>query len=177
MIRHNHIIPASVLILASSWSAIAQEQATTLPGGASSLQEIYQDWRVTCQIINNTTACAASQQQARKDGQRVLSIELRNAADNALSGTLVLPFGLRLNDGVILQVDEEVVDEPRRFRTCLPVGCMVPLTLDAATVNVLRAGQTLKLVTTGDNGQELAFSISLNGLASGLDRLKTLIAD
>ena len=175
MIRHSHIIAAALLALASSWSATAQESAPpALPGGASSLQETYQDWRVTCQLVDNVTACATFQQQASQDGQRVLSVELRNAADNTLSGVVVLPFGLRLDAGVALQVDEGAVNEPRRFRTCLPVGCVVPLTLDAATVSAMRAGHTLTLLSAGDNGQEIAFPVSLNGIGATLDRLQAL---
>lgn len=179
MIRYNHFIAAVLLALVSPWSAAAQDNAplTTLPGGASSLQETYQDWRVACQVVDNATACAIFQQQAMQDGQRVLSIELSNAADNGLSGILVLPFGLRLDAGVVLRVDEGTANEPRRFRTCLPVGCVVPLTLDAATVSAMRAGHTLALLATGDDGQELSFPVSLSGIGAALDRLQALGVD
>jgi invasion protein IalB len=173
--RHRHIIATVLLALASSWSVTAQEAApVTLSGGASSLQETYQDWRVACQVVDNVTLCITSQQQVRQDGQRVLSVELSNGADNTLSGAIVLPFGLRLDAGITLQVDEGAIGEPRRFRTCLPIGCIASLTLDAATVSAMRAGQTLTLHTRGDDGQELAFPVSLRGIGAALDRLQAL---
>ncbi|MBN9047563.1 MAG: invasion associated locus B family protein [Rhizobiales bacterium] len=56
---------------------LALAQATPfLPGGASSLQETYQDWQVACRIANGTRLCAISQQQTQQNGQRVLAIEL-----------------------------------------------------------------------------------------------------
>jgi invasion protein IalB len=51
----------------------------------------------------------------------------------------------------------------------------VPLAFDAATVTALRAGTSASVsVTANDSGQELAFSISLNGFASALDRVAGL---
>jgi len=61
--------------------ALAQD-APSLPGGASSLQETFGDWRVACWVTDASRNCALSQQQARQNGQRVLAIELRACADD-----------------------------------------------------------------------------------------------
>ncbi|WP_204268097.1 invasion associated locus B family protein, partial [Escherichia coli] len=74
-------------------------QAPQLPGGATSLNETYQDWTVGCRVVNDTRSCTITQQQQRQDGQRVLAIELRKQADQAVPGLLVLPFGLSLQGG------------------------------------------------------------------------------
>ncbi|QCI66762.1 invasion associated locus B family protein [Phreatobacter stygius] len=149
--------------------------ASTLPGGASSLQETYQDWQVACLQQGAGKRCALSQQQADPQSrQRVLAIELTTVADKA-EGVLVLPFGLALDKGVTLQIDDGPVGQPLRFRTCLPAGCLVPLSFDARAVATLRRGTAIKAKVTTDDGRETTFSISLKGLAPALDRTAVLL--
>ena len=81
--------------------------ASTLPGGASSLNETYKDWRVTCVQQGATKRCALSQTQVQQNGQRVLAIELAAPSGNTVTGTLVLPFGLALDSGIAFQIDEK----------------------------------------------------------------------
>ena len=104
---------------------LAQAQPATgggsvLPGGASSLNETYRDWRVTCVQQGTAKRCALSQAQAQQNGQRVLAMELSAPTANTVSGTLVLPFGLALDSGVAFQIDDKPAMAPIRFRTCLP---------------------------------------------------------
>ncbi|WP_244845843.1 invasion associated locus B family protein [Mesorhizobium sp. L-8-3] len=156
---------------------IAQAQATgtsTLPGGASSLNETYRDWRVACAQKGTAKQCAMSQAQAHQNGQRVLAIELGAPAGNTVSGTLVLPFGLALDSGVIFQIDDKPAMQPVRFRTCVPAGCLVNISFDAATIVALRAGTALKIKATADGGAATPFSISLQGFGTALDRVATL---
>lgn len=143
-----------------------------MPGGASSLQETYQDWSLACQGTPQPV-CAISQQQTQQNGQRVMAVELRRN-DDTLSGNLILPFGLLLDAGVILQIDDGQLREPLRFSTCLPGGCLVPLSFDAETIEVLRTGTALRLKVQSTDTKELALSISLKGLAAALDRLQVL---
>lgn len=156
---------------------IAQAQTdgtSTLPGGASSLNETYRDWSVACAVQGATKQCAMSQTQAQQNGQRVLAIELSAPAGNIVSGTLVLPFGLALDSGVTLQIDETPEMQPVRFRTCIPAGCLANVSFDAATIVALRAGSALKVKTTADGGAAAPFSISLQGFGTALDRVATL---
>ncbi|WP_376705034.1 invasion associated locus B family protein [Mesorhizobium sp. ISC25] len=115
-----------------------------------------------------------SQQQAQKNGQRVLAIELRRNGKDTLSGDLVLPFGLLLDAGATLQIDDGQSRKPLRFSTCLPGGCIVPLSFDAAMIAALRAGTALRVKAQSTDSKEFALSISLKGLAAALDRLQVL---
>ncbi|MFI0849458.1 invasion associated locus B family protein [Mesorhizobium sp. IMUNJ 23232] len=153
--------------------AAAQEAGSALPGGASSLQETYQDWKLACQSAPQT-ACSISQQQTQQNGQRVLAIELLKGADGSVAGNLFLPFGLLLDAGVTLQIDDGKPREPVRFSTCLPAGCLVPLSFDAKTIAALRTGTTLRIKAKSIDQKEVALSVSLKGLAAALDRLKVL---
>ncbi len=151
-----------------------QAVAATLPGGASSLNETYRDWRVVCAQQGAAKRCVLSQVQAQQDGQRVLAIELNALAGNVVAGVLVLPFGLSLDAGVAFQIDEKLAVQPMRFRTCLPSGCLVAVSFDAPMVAALRTGTALKIKATADGGAAAPFSISLQGFAGALDRATLL---
>lgn len=117
-----------------------------------------------------------SQTQVQQNtNQRMLTIELRKPADDgSVTGTLVMPFGLALDAGVTLQIDDKAAGKPLRFRTCLPEGCVVPLSLDGATIASLRANPALKLKARADDATEVALSISLKGFGPALDRIVAL---
>ena len=118
----------------------------------------------------------AQTQVNRHNGQRVLAIELAAIeGDNAASGTLVLPFGLNLDQGVALSIDESEILPPLRFSTCLPAGCLVPLTFNQDVMLAMWVGSVLNVSTAAHgSGQELGFSISLSGFTSALARVAVL---
>jgi invasion protein IalB len=148
--------------------------ASTLPGGASALQETYDDWQVACGQQGNVKRCAMVQQQISKDNrQRVLDIELWPAGDK-LQGALMLPFGLALDQGVTLQVDDGTPGQPLHFRTCLPGGCVVPLSFDARSLAPLLHGTALKVKAVVDGGGIAPFTISLKGFSGAYNRALAL---
>lgn len=152
----------------------AAAASATLPGGASSLNETYKDWRVVCALQGGAKRCVLSQIQTQESGQRVLAIELNALGGSAIAGVLVLPFGLSLDAGVAFQIDEKLTVQPMRFRTCLPSGCLVAVSFDAPMVAALRTGTTLRIKATADGGTAAPFSISLQGFATALDRAAML---
>jgi invasion protein IalB len=154
--------------------AVQAQQAPTLPGGATSLQETYQDWRVACQVADNAKRCVLVQQQNQQNGQRVLAIELNAPSGHIVAGTLALPLGLALDAGVTFQIDDKPAMQPVRLRTCVPAGCLVNISFDASTVTALRAGTALKIKATADGGTALPLSISLRGFGTALDRVAAL---
>lgn len=172
------VLSGSLAVAATlAWASLVPpvEATQTLPGGATSLQEMHGDWRVACAQQNGQKVCALSQQQTDKDThQLLLAIELNAPAINKAEGTLILPFGLTLDRGVTLQIDEAAAGPTLHFRTCLPVGCLVGLAFDPTTVALLRKGTTLTVRATADGGQGAAFKISLNGFSSALDRTAAL---
>ncbi|MGH6762114.1 MAG: invasion associated locus B family protein [Phyllobacterium sp.] len=168
----------AVFLAASAISSNAQDSAS-LPGGATSLQESHGDWSVVCAVQaqgeQKAKLCALTQQQTDQNSrQRVLTVELRPVGD-AVEGVLILPFGLALAKGAALQIDEQPAAEPSPFRTCLPSGCIVDVSLDAKTLAVLKKGTTLKLNVVADGGKETQLGIPLNGFAAAVDRTKALL--
>lgn len=150
--------------------------AARLAGGASALTEQHGSWTVTCQTADSTKRCSLSQQQQdTKTRQRLLAMELEPRSDKTLSGALALPFGLVLGSGVTMTVDDKKIGENFAFRTCLPAGCIVPLTFNQAALAQLKTGTTLKVEgTTSDTNQPIDFTLSLAGFSGALDRTATL---
>ena len=175
MKRSRHALLAAALLVTLTGAARSQDAAApSLPGGASTLQETYQDWRLGCQDAKPKPLCSVSQEQAQQNGQRVLAIELVAGGKDGLTGNLILPFGLMLDAGVALQIDDGQAGKPLRFSTCVPGGCVVPLKFDAAYVATLRAGTSLHLKAKSMDGKDVALAISLKGLPGALDRLQAL---
>lgn len=154
--------------------AAAETAPATLPGGATSLQETFSDWQVGCVVQGSVKRCAITQEQVNQQSrQRVLAAELTLAGDK-LDGVLLMPFGLALDKGVALQIDDQPATSTLRFRTCVPGGCLVPLNFDGKTVAALRVGSVLKLRAAADGGQDQLYTISLKGFAPALDRIAVL---
>lgn len=176
--QHDQGIKAAIAGIALLVGGAGASLAQGLPGGASSLSETHGDWTVTCTAPENIVGCAITQSQmADESRQRVLAMELRPGEDGEVTnGILLLPFGLRLDDGVRLAIDDDSETfQTLRFSTCLPAGCLVPLSYNGAAVSALRAGSTLFVkANASDNGQEIRFSISLDGFISAHSRAAEL---
>ncbi|MDQ0396107.1 invasion associated locus B family protein [Labrys monachus] len=167
----------ALLVLAAIPQARADDAAkSSLPGGASSLQESYQDWRVVCGLKGQTKVCAMQQQEVDgKSGKRVLAVELSPTADGT-TGFLMMPFGLALDAGVSLALDGGPSGQPLPFKTCLPSGCVVQLVFNAATVSALKNGKQLKLsAKASDGGKVTVFAVSLKGFGPAFDRTAELL--
>ena len=176
------------LLLISFWAtaqvetymAHAQTQTTAaLPNGASSINETFQDWTVVCGSGENGRTCVMSQHQRKNDTrQLVLAAEFNMVTQDEVRGTLVLPFGLRLADGVILQIDEGDILATVPFGTCLPAGCLVPVAFDRDAVSALRSGAVLKLrAVAHDTGKTVQLGVSLKGFTAAQNRAAELLQD
>ena len=152
-----------------------EDAAAGKAAAPSQLSETYEDWSVACAEADGKKHCILSQQQFHKSGQHVLTLELRPAENAGLAGSLALPFGLYLEKGVTLGVDEATGGKPTPFRTCLPIGCIVSLTFTEGTVALLRSGTALKIgAFASDTEKNVTFSVSLKGFAAALDRVLAL---
>lgn len=144
------------------------------PVGPGSLVETYQDWVVACQAQETVTACVMRQVQSNNQTrQRVLTAEL-TPNGSGLNGVLLMPFGLALDEGVSLKIDED--DAPGlTFATCLPTGCLAPVTFDEALVARLKVGTVLHVTARPFNaGQAAQLGVSLRGFTAALNRVTEL---
>lgn len=124
----------------------------------------------------NAPSCLARQVQANNQAkQTVLAVEIGKSPDGKFRATLVLPLGLALPQGAQLKIDDAALGNSLPFSTCLPQGCLVPLTFAADTIAKLRAGKALNITVSATGpGQPLALAVSLKGLAGALNRIADL---
>lgn len=156
--------------------ALAQAVAENLPGGASSIQETYGAWTVSCRLAEGRKACTFSQVRGSQEtGQRSFAIELRPPADGKTDGVLVLPFGLSLSDGVKLALDEKPLGQSVPFSTCVPDGCLAPVSFPTVATDAIKTAKVLTITATPASGTEaLTFSIALDGFTSAFARIAEL---
>ncbi len=120
----------------------ASETSALLPNGASSISESYDDWTFSCRIESGAKLCAISQSQGnRQTGQRAFMIELHTPKGGKTDGTILMPFGLKLEDGAILQLDDKDLDKGLRFSTCVPEGCLLPIALSTEATDAMKTGK------------------------------------
>jgi invasion protein IalB len=166
--------PAKPVAATTSPAPAASASPATLPNGATSLSEVYGDWTVSCSMQSSAERCAAKQEQVNQQNRQiVLALELVPVGDK-LEGIALLPFGLALESGVSLQIDELPDIAPIQFQTCLPTGCVVPLSFDTRVTASLRNGALLKAKVVVAGGGETVLSISLKGFAQAIDRAAVL---
>ncbi|MEO9458795.1 MAG: invasion associated locus B family protein [Lentilitoribacter sp.] len=148
----------------------------TLPGGATSLNETHGDWTVSCgKGQTQITLCAMSQQLFNPENkQRVMAIELTMTKQSILSGTMVLPFGIKLSEGILLSIDEGDVQTKVPFSTCLPVGCLAPLSFNTKMIDAFRAGSIVSIALKTMEGTQLQIELSLDGFSSAHNRIIAL---
>lgn len=182
MLKRFSLIAAGVGIAALTGISVVFAADPTLPNGATSLREQHADWTVLCGIVTDgdkkTKVCSMQQEQARQvqngPSQRVLAVELQ-PKDKGLAGVLVLPLGLRLDKGAVLQIDESKASAATPYRTCLFAGCVVDIAADAKMVAALGKGKALSVKTVTDEGKDAGFSISLNGFQNAMNRVGELM--
>lgn len=165
----------TALVLTGTKPAPAQADAP------SALSETFGDWMVNCQAAADTKkrVCQMTQEQVDgKTGQRVLMIALGapDTKTGVASSTLVLPFGLDFSKGVQIRVDDTNLAQAG-ISTCLPQGCIAPLTLDSKALATLAKGkQAVINMAAFNGGKDVTGNLSLKGFSAASARLAALVA-
>ncbi|WP_455475841.1 invasion associated locus B family protein [Bartonella sp. B17] len=179
----NLFIISAFLSISSAAFAVDAKTTTpkpataTLPNGASSLTETYGLWSVNCGMQDGKKVCFIHRQEVNDQNRVVVAMTIILDADNNVSGSLTVPFGMLVSKPVRLQVDEGKATIETAIRTCFPSGCMVPIAFDKNFVAALRAGKKLKLAMTISAPGEPPFNdlfVQLNGFSNALNRLTAL---
>jgi invasion protein IalB len=172
-IQSTGALPAAALVVLAAVSA----RAASLPNGVSSLSETYGDWVVACQTQNCAPRCQMAQTQTdQKTQQLLIAMEVRRTDAGAMAATLLMPFGLALKNGITLQVDDAKQGLKADFSTCLPTGCLAPVSIDEAASQSVLNGKSLNVgaVAVAD-GKPFTAKVSLNGFAPAWGRLADLL--
>jgi invasion protein IalB len=167
---------AWLLLAQQAAPALAQAAGETLPGGASSVQETHGAWTVSCRIVEGRKVCGVSQVRSNQQtGQRSFAIELQPPRDGKTDGVLILPFGLALGQGVKLTLDDKALGATTPFSTCVPNGCLVPVSFPAAQTDAMKKAKTLAVTAMPfDRIETAVFAVTLDGFAQALGRVAEL---
>jgi invasion protein IalB len=167
--------PAPPVAQAQPAPSISQPaaHAATLPNGASAINETYGDWTVDCRIANGQRLCVLLQSQGNSQtGQRVFAIELRAPKDGRAEGTILFPFGMKLENGAVLRLDDKDLGQGLRFSTCMAQGCLLPISFPTVATDAMKSGKALTVAALNlSNNEPVSFSVSLTGFAAALDRI------
>lgn len=155
--------------------AVLPQHAPAQQTAADSLRETYRDWIVQCQSsAQGPRVCEMMQQVDHEEsGQRVMAFSLRPLPDNRLAVIAITPFGLRLADGMRVQVGDQIVAQ-FPYDTCLSEGCLVTGVADDALVTQMRTGISGGAVFITRSGEPFGVPLSLMGFSSALERLREL---
>jgi invasion protein IalB len=145
-----------------------------LPNGASAISEIYGDWAMDCKVLNNQKQCRLLQIQTDQTNQRVLEVELRMPMDGKVDGTIAMPFGVKLDSGAIIRLDDAVFSKEFRFLTCVQVGCLLPVSFSMNDVDAMKNGKTLAIMSFNINDNIIALNVPLDGFAEAIARATEL---
>ena len=148
-------------------------QAATLPNGATAINETFGDWTVDCRIANGQRLCVLLQSQGNSQtGQRVFAIELRTPKDGRAEGTILFPFGMKLESGAVLRLDDKDLGQGLRFSTCMAQGCLLPISFPTVATDAMKSGKALTVAALNlGNNEPVSFNVTLTGFAAALDRI------
>jgi invasion protein IalB len=163
--------PARLTVTQPAAAALAAE----LPNGASSISESYGNWVVECRLVDKQKQCRLLQVQSNsQNNQRVLQVEFGVPTDGKMEGTILLPFGLKLDSGVGLKLDDKELGRGLRFLTCVPAGCLVPLSFATIAVDAMKTGKMLAITSLNLGDQAVTFNVPLDGFAEAIARIVEL---
>lgn len=135
------------------------------------LEEHYQDWTVSCERADIASTCSIYQQLYHSQTQqRMLAIELKRQA-SVFSGVIVVPFGLRVDRSIRLLVDTNLPGYDVAVRTCVPAGCVIPVSFSEDFGAQLQRGSALNLNAVTDNDETVGLVFSLYGFSAATARL------
>jgi invasion protein IalB len=88
---------------------------------------------------------------------------------------MLMPFGLKLDAGATLTLDGEDLGSALRFATCVPQGCLLPVSFPTATVDAMKKSKTLTVASVNlGSGEMVTFKVSLEGFAAAIARIGEL---
>jgi len=177
--KRTALLSALALTAATGGALVLPSPAPAQSEGPTALSETFGDWLINCQTSTDAKKrnCQMTQEQVDgKTGQRVLMIALGapDAKTGVSNSTLVLPFGLDISKGVQIKVDDTDLTKTS-ISTCLPQGCIAPLSFDSKAMTALAKGkQAVISMTAFNGGQDVNGNISLKGFAAASSRLAAL---
>lgn len=155
--------------VASAYAQDATVEAEPAPQSTAP-QSTAPNWLVTCsnQIDAARLTCSMSQSVVlAANGTRLMTAVVQ-PKDDGHELELVLPFGLDLQAGVQLVIDQTDWQK-LPVSTCEAGACYSAMPLDAAAITRLTEGAALDVKLINRQGEEVTLSLTLAGFSSSLE--------
>jgi invasion protein IalB len=133
----------------------------------------FQDWLVRCQAVKNDVGCGMSQQILdQRARQPILQLHLARApSGNGHQLVVVLPLGVSVPGGIVLQAGD--AKRNVAFTQCLPGGCVAPLAVDEALIDILKSAKDGRVGVADRAGKTVAVPFSLKGFAAAFEKMES----
>ena len=154
---------------------VSSEEAAV--GAPANMDQVGSPWHLRCDPAkegeeNAKQHCEIFQRiNMQETGQRVVELAIAKGKDEKpAQGVFILPLGILLKPGILMQVDEE---KPFKFsaRSCTAGGCIALIDLEKPVLDVFRKGEKILLRFKAQNGQEVNLTMSLKGFAKAFEKL------
>jgi len=157
-------IPILIFIAGAATAIIGQR--LLLGGGADELRIIaFEDWQVVCPPQSEEADCELAANVV--PGQISLLLD-----DPTLGSRLrvVVPHGVRIDPGLGFSIGDQPL-QVYQFETCVAEGCFALVTIDTATLELLRSNINGEVVVVPAAGTPVTVPYSLNGFSDGYEML------
>lgn len=164
-----------VIGVAMALLAFSQAQAQTTPTAQKErVVGQFGDWRILCESADNSD-CFMVLNGVDATGKPIVEfslIWLQSDPNIPAGGTVIVPLGTALPEGVALQIDQ---GERLRYvyEFCAPAGCVANMALTADQVQSMQAGAraTITIARAANPDTPIAIPISLNGFTAAYKAL------
>lgn len=133
----------------------------------------FQDWLVRCQAVKEDIGCGMSQQILDpKARQPILQLHMARApSGEGHQLVVVLPLGVTVPSGIVVQVGD--AKRNVAFTQCLPGGCVAPVALDTALLDLLKSGKEARVGVVDRAGKTVAVPFSLKGFEPAFEKMES----
>lgn len=161
-----------IVVLAGAAAVVWSLAGSATKNAPTSASFGYDAWLVRCQSANDKVGCGMTQKILdKRSRQAVLQLHLGRApSGEGHQLVAVLPLGVSVPQGILIQIGES--KRTVAFTQCLPGGCVAPTPVDAAFLDVLKAGNEGRVAVLDRNGKAVAVPFSLKGFAAAYDKME-----
>ncbi|MCG5516419.1 MULTISPECIES: invasion associated locus B family protein [Ectothiorhodospira] len=159
-------------------SGLAALALMVLPTGASAnepTRTTHQDWQSVCLEVDGSERCQI-QQTLEMEGAEgrgpAMQVNIRDMRDGTRIIEVLLPLGLDLRGGIVMQVDDGT-EYNAPFLTCFEQGCLTARPLDPELEEAMRSGTNMRVgFRPFNNEQIIVADISLMGFTAASRQIK-----
>ncbi|MCG7521620.1 invasion associated locus B family protein [Ruegeria sp. Ofav3-42] len=137
-------------------------------------EEVFSDWRVTCQAKEQGFVCQMQQSvSAEEDGPPVFLLSVSDNEDTGQSyAVITVPVGVYLAPGIELHVDKR---RPFKvlYEVCDQLGCHAGFRLNGDVLAAFRKGLEVRARVWTARDKAIDFPVSLRGFTAAYNQFRT----